>query len=146
MEGEVVGINTAVIFGAQNIGFAIPIQWAKKDLEDLLKFGRIIRPYIGLRYIMLNKEFQKRYKLPVDYGALIVQSHAPGPAVVKNSPADKAGIKENDIILAVNSDKLAEKKDLADIIQLYKAGEEVELTCLRKNQEHKAKVLLEERK
>ncbi len=145
-DGEVVGINTAVIFGAQNIGFAIPVQWAKKDLEDLIKFGRIIRPYIGLRYIMLNKDFQKKYKLPVDYGALIVQSHAPGPAVVKNSPADKAGLKENDIVLAVNSEKIDEKKDLADMIQLFKAGDEVELTCLRKEKEHKMKVLLEERK
>ncbi len=147
LEGEVVGINTAVIYGAQNIGFAIPIHWAKKDLADLQKYGRIIRPYIGLRYIMLNKEIQKRYKLPVDYGALVTPGHLPGGhAVIKNSPADKAGLKENDIILALNNQKLDEKNDLQDKIQLLKAGDEVELNYLRKDKSHQTKLLLEERK
>ena len=54
-DGEVIGINTAIIFGAQNIGFALPINWAKKDMEDILKHGKIERPYLGLRYMMLNK-------------------------------------------------------------------------------------------
>ena len=147
LDGEVVGINTAVIYGAQNIGFAIPIQWAKNDLADLQKFGRIIRPYIGLRYIMLNKEIQKRYKLPVDYGALVTPGHLPGGhAVIKNSPADKAGLKENDIILELNNQKLDEKNDLQDKIQLLKAGEEVKLNYLRKDKPHQTKLLLEERK
>lgn len=148
LAGEVVGINTAVIFGAQNIGFAIPVQWAKKDLDDLKKYGRIIRPYIGLRYVMLNKDIQKKYRLPVDYGALVIDDyHFPGTrAVVKNSPADKAGIKENDIILELNSQKLDEKIDLSDAVQTHRAGEEIELTCLRKEKTFKARTVLEERK
>jgi len=147
LDGEVVGINTAVIYGAQNIGFAIPIQWAKNDLVDLQKFGRIIRPYIGLRYIMLNKEIQKRYKLPVDYGALITPGHLPGGhAVIKDSPADKAGLKESDIILEMNGEKLDEKNDLQDKIQLLKAGDEVELRYLRKDKPQQTKLLLEERR
>jgi len=147
LDGEVVGINTAVIYGAQNIGFAIPIQWAKNDLADLQKFGRIIRPYIGLRYIMLNKDMQKRYKLPVDYGALVTPGHLPGGhAVIKNSPAEKAGLKENDIILTLNQEKLDEKNDLQDKIQLLKAGEEVELNYLRQDKQKQTKLLLEERK
>ncbi|MDP3731286.1 MAG: trypsin-like peptidase domain-containing protein [bacterium] len=147
LDGEVVGINTAVIYGAQNIGFSIPIQWAKNDLADLQKFGRIIRPYIGLRYIMLNKEMQKRYKLSTDYGALITPGHLPGgQAVIKNSPAEKAGLKENDIILEVNGQKLDEKSDLQDKIQLLNAGDEISLSYLRKDKPHTAKLLLEERK
>ncbi|MDO8495641.1 MAG: trypsin-like peptidase domain-containing protein [bacterium] len=148
MAGEVVGINTAVIFGAQNIGFAIPIEWAKNDLQDLIKFGRIVRPYIGLRYVMLNKEIKKRYALPVDYGALVLKdAHFPGNhAVVKDSPADKAGIKENDIITELNGEKLDEKNDLSDKIQLLNAGDEIELTFLRKSKAHKAKTVLQERK
>jgi S1-C subfamily serine protease len=148
LDGEVVGINTAVIFGAQNIGFAIPIQWAKNDLQDLIKYGRIIRPYIGLRYVMLNKEIQKRYTLPVDYGALVLKdAHFPGNhAVVKDSPADKAGIKENDIITELNGQKLDEKNDLSDQIQLLNAGDEIELTYLRKDKAHRAKTILQERK
>ncbi len=147
LDGEVVGINTAVIYGAQNIGFAIPIQWAKNDLADLQKFGRIIRPYIGLRYIMINKEMQKKYRLAVDYGALVTPGHLPGGhAVIKNSPAEKAGLKENDIILEVNGEKLDEKTDLQDKIQLLKAGDPVELNYLRHDKPCQTKLLLEERK
>lgn len=147
LDGEVVGINTAVIYGAQNIGFAIPIQWAKNDLADLQKFGRIIRPYIGLRYIMITKEMCKRYKLPVDYGALVTPGHLPGGhAVIKNSPAEKAGLKENDIILELNGQKLDDKNDLQDKIQLLNAGDQVELNYLRKDKPHICKLLLEERR
>jgi serine protease Do len=84
MTGEVVGINTAIIYGAQNIGFSLPINWAKADLADIRKFGRIIRPYIGLRYIVLNPSLQQRYSLPVDYGALVMRDHA-GPCAGQQS-------------------------------------------------------------
>src|SRR3990167_3003211 len=70
LDGEVVGINTAIIYGAQNIGFSIPINWAKQDLEDIIKHGRIIKPFIGLQYVMLNKELQKKSSLPTDFGVL----------------------------------------------------------------------------
>lgn len=147
LDGEVVGINTAIIFGAQNIGFALPINWAKVDLEDIIKFGRIVRPFIGLRYVMLNKALKEKYALPVDYGALVVKDHIPGTeAVVGGSPADKAGIKENDIVLEVNGNKLTEKHELADAIQVAEVGDEIEITVLRKDETMKVKTVLEERK
>ena len=147
LDGEVIGINTAIIFGAQNIGFALPINWAKTDLEDIIKHGRIIRPFIGLRYVMLNKELKERYDLPVDYGALVIKDHMPGSqAVVKDSPADKAGIRENDIVLEINDEKLTEKKELADIIQLANVGDELEMSVMRKDKTMKVKTVLEERK
>ncbi len=148
LDGEVVGINTAVIYGAQNIGFAIPIQWAKNDLQDLVKFGRIVRHYIGLRYVMLTKDIQKKYSLPVDHGALVINDfHFPdNHAVAKNSPAAKAGLKEHDIILDMNGKTLDEKNDLSDLIQTLNAGDEIELTYWRKDKTHKAKTVLEERK
>jgi S1-C subfamily serine protease len=147
LDGEVIGINTAIIFGAQNIGFALPINWAKADLEDIIKYGRIVRPFIGLRYVMLNKELKEKYSLPTDYGALVIKDHIPGAeAVVANSPAAKAGIKENDIVLEINGAKLTEKNELADVIQACEVGDEVEMTVLRKDRTMKVKAKLEERK
>ena len=147
-EGDVIGINTAIIFGAQNIGFALPINWAKKDIEDILKYGRIERPYLGLRYMMLNKKLKEQYKLGAEAGALVISDHLPNSqAVMKGSPADKAGIKENDLIVAVNGKQLNEKMELADLIQEFKVGDEVELTLLRNGSETvKTKVKLEEMK
>ncbi len=147
LNGEVVGINTAIISGAQNIGFSIPINWAKKDLEDIIKHGRIVKPYLGLLYIMLNKKMKNMYSLAVDYGALIVRDHNPkSVAVVPDSPADKAGVKENDIITEINGEKLEGESDLSDRIQKFNVGDEVELTVLRKDETLKLKAVIEERK
>jgi serine protease Do len=147
LNGEVVGINTAIIYGAQNIGFSIPINWAKQDLEDIIKHGRIIKPFIGLQYVMLNKTLQKQYTLSTDHGALVVRDHVPGSvAVVPNSPAHKAGIIENDIITALNNEELNEEKDLQDIIQQCAVGDEISLKVLRKNETLNLKTKLVERK
>src|SRR3989344_435138 len=143
--GEVVGINTAIIYGAQNIGFSIPINWAKQDLEDIIKHGRIIKPFIGLQYIKLDKKLQKQYSLPVDYGALVTRDHNPNSvAIVPNSPAERAGIKENDIILELDGEKISD--ELQDMLPKYSVESNVELTVLRKDQQMKVSVKLEERK
>ena len=147
LDGEVIGINTAIIFGAQNIGFSIPINWAKQDLEDIIKHGRIIKPFIGLQYVMLNKELQQKYALPVDYGALVVRNHIPNSvAVVLGPPADKAGVKENDIILSLNGENLTDDKDLSDKLQSFKVGDSIDLAVLRKKDNLNLSVKLEERK
>ena len=147
LDGEAIAINTAVIFGAQNIGFSIPIDWAKQDLDDIAEHGRIIKPYLGLMYVMLNKEAQVKYTLPVDHGALVMRDHLPhSVAVVEGSPADKAGLKENDIVIEVAGKKIGETEDLSDLLQEHKVGDTVELTVLRKDKEHNLSVTLEERK
>lgn len=147
-DGHVIGINTAIIFGAQNIGFAIPINWARRDLDDILKYGKIERPYLGLRYLMLNEKIQKQYGFEAGAGALVVSDHLPNSkAVIPGSPADKAGIKENDVITGVNGKNLDEKTELADLIQEFKIGDEVEMEILRDGKERvKTKVKLEEMK
>ncbi len=148
LDGEAIAINTAVIFGAQNIGFSIPIDWAKSDLDDIKKHGRIIKPYIGLMYFMLNKELQTKYALPVDHGALVLRDqHVPhSMAVIAHSPADKAGIKENDIITAVDGKALAPDADLSDVLQSHQVGDTVAFTVLRKDNELNLALKLEERK
>lgn len=146
MEGKVIGINTAMVMGAQNIGFAIPINYAKRDLEEVRKYGKIKRPFLGVRYIVLNKEIAKIHKLPVNYGALIIRESLGERAVVPNSSAAKAGLKEYDIILEINGEKVTEEKPLGNILQNYKIGNELSLKVLREKKEISLKVKLEEKK
>jgi len=147
LDGEVIGINTAIIFGAQNIGFALPINWAKTDLDDLQQYGRIIRPYLGVRYVMLNKDLQEQYKLTVNSGALVIKDHIPGSqAVIPASPAFKAGLRENDIIVSIDSHKIDDKSELADFIENKKVGDVIPLEYLRQGKLIQAELKLEERK
>jgi len=146
MEAKVIGINTAMVMGAQNLGFAIPINYAKKDLEEVKQYGRIRRPFLGVRYIVLNKEVSRQNKLPVDYGALIIRERLGEEAVVKESTADKAGMKEFDIILEINGEKITEKNPLADILQKFQIGDEISLKILRGAKEINLKAKLEEKK
>jgi S1-C subfamily serine protease len=146
MEGEVIGINTAMIAGAQNIGFAIPVNYAKKILEEVKKYGKIKRPFLGVRYVILNKELSQHNKLPVDYGALVVRERLGESAIIKGSPVDKAGLKEYDIILELNEEKITEENPITDIIQKFKINEEIRLKIIREGKEINIKAKLEEKK
>jgi len=152
-DGKVIAINVAIVLGAQNIGFAIPVNNAKKDLADLKKYGRIIQPFLGVRYVLINKEaketFLQKYnlRLPVDYGALVVREPEGGDsAVVPNSPAAKAGLTEGDIILEFNKTKVTEKNPLQELIHKSKPGDLVEVKILRGDKIGITTVKLEERK
>lgn len=146
LEGEVVGINTAVIFGAQNIGFALPISWAKGDLEDIIAHGRIIKPYLGLMYVMLTPELAHRYSLPADHGAMVIRDHRPdAKAVLADSPAAKAGLKEHDIVVKLDGVDIAPGSDLTDLLQKHKVGDAVALSYLRDGKEHECTIELAER-
>jgi len=86
--------------GAENIGFAIPVNEIKTIVESVKESGKIIRPWLGVRYVILNKEIAAENSLSVDYGALIVRGEKRTDlAVIPGSPADRAGLMENDIIL-----------------------------------------------
>lgn len=146
IEGKAIGINTAMVMGAQNIGFAIPINYAKKDLEEVKKYGKIRRPFLGVRYVLLDKMIAEKNRLPVNYGALIVRETLGELAVVKGGAADKAGLKEYDIILECNGEKITMKNPLANILQKLKIGEEIELKVLREGKKISLKVELEEKK
>ena len=146
IEGKVIGINTATVMGAQNIGFAIPINYAKKDVEEVKKYGKIIRPFLGVKYILLNKEISEKNKLPVDYGALIVRETLGEEAIIKGGAADKAGLKEFDLILECNGEKITEKNPLSLSLQKLKIGDEISLKILRAGKEIVLKVKLEEKK
>jgi len=145
MDGQVIGINTAMIQGAQNIGFAIPINYAKKDLEEVKKYGKIIMPFLGVKYVLISKEMAEANKLPVNDGALVVREALGESPVVPGSSAEKAGVKEWDIILECNGQKITIKNPLANILQKCKIGEETNLKVLRDKKEIDLKVKLEEK-
>src|SRR3989338_11660185 len=145
MRGKVIGINTAMIMGAQNIGFAIPINYAKKDLAEVQKYGKIVVPFLGVKYVLLSKEMAQANKLPVSDGALVVREALGEPPVIKGSAAERAGMKEFDIILECNKQKISAQNPLAHILQKCKIGQETHFKVLREGQEMILKATLEEK-
>ena len=146
LNGEVIGINTAVVFGAQNISFAIPINKARRDLEELKQYGHIRRPFLGIRYLPINPLVRKRFGLAVDHGALVLREGIPGrPAIVPNSAAQKAGIQEADIILELNHKPINEKTSIEDVLEDTILGKNVEIKILREGKEKTLVLTAEER-
>jgi len=146
LKGEVIGINTAMASEAENIGFAIPINKAKRAIEQVKTLGKIVYPFLGVRYILITDEIQKKNNLPVDYGAWIIRGDQPGEtAIFPGSPAEKAGLKENDIILEFNNEKITLENSLAKIILKYNPGDKVVLKILRNGKEKIVSATLAER-
>ena len=144
LKGEIIGINSAVVFGAQNIGFAIPINKAKEDLADVKKYGHIRKPFLGVRYMPLNKLLQRKFNLALDYGCLVLREKD-GKGVIRGSAADLAGLHEADIILEANGAKLDEKTALEDILDKLQIGNEINMKVWRKGKIFDASAKLGER-
>lgn len=144
LRGQVVGINTAVASGdAQNIGFAIPIDFAKKAIDSVKSTGEIRRPMLGIRYLPITKEVAQANQLSVDYGIWVLRGTERGAvAVIPSSPADKAGIIENDIILDIDGKRIDEKNSLLDILGTYNPDDKITLNVIRKGQNIKVDVTL----
>jgi serine protease Do len=146
LKGEVIGINTAINQAGQLVGFAIPINEAKQVISSIQKYGKIVRPYLGVRYILLDDQIAKANDLKINYGALVISGRSASDlAVVPGSPADKAGIVENDIILEVNGTKINENHSLSRLLSNYNPGDEVSLKIWHKGEEKTVKVKLVER-
>ena len=145
-EGKVVGINTAVVFGAQNLSFAIPVNTAKRDLDDLKNHGRIKRPLLGLRYITVDENLKDKMKLPVGYGAIILGQGPLHGGIIPNSPAEKAGLKVKDIILEINNEKITPEKTIQDFLEDLAVGDVLRAKVLRGRKEFEVKITLVERK
>lgn len=131
VNGEVIGINTAVAGDAQNIGFAIPINDIQGLIRSVLKEGKLLRPYLGVRYVSLNDDYAYQYNLEVKRGAYIAPDPAGSTSIISGSPADKAGLKEKDIITKVNDVPIDEKNGLSGVLARYSVGDTVKLTVVR---------------
>lgn len=145
--GQVVGINTAIDQQGQLVGFALPSNDAQKALDIYRKNGKITRPFLGIRYIMITKELADQEKLPKTYGALILRgSSMTDFAVVPGSPADKAGLVENDIILEADGKRLDENNALGDALKNYNPGDTLNLKVYHKGEEKNVSLALGENK
>lgn len=146
ISGHVIGVNVAMA-QAQNIGFALPANDVKKVFDDVRINGKISRPLLGVRYMLINEEIQKQNSLPYAYGALVIRGEGPADlAVIPGSPADKAGIVENDIILENDGVKITQEETLSRMIAKHRAGDTLTLKVYHKGKEELKKVTLEERK
>ena len=147
LAGQVIGVNTAISEEGQLVGFAIPANAAKQIIESIRISGRIVRPWLGVRYVLLDEELARKNHIAVNYGALIVRgSGVTDLAVAPGSPADKAGFEENDIILDVGGVRIDETHPLARLIAKHKPGDAVVFQVLRKGNILSLTATLEERK
>jgi S1-C subfamily serine protease len=134
VNGEVIGINTAVAGRAQNIGFAIPINDVKGLIRSVLDEGELQRPYLGVRYVTLTDDIAFQYNLETTRGAYIVPSgNNDEPSILPNSPAEAAGLREEDIITEIDGTGINQGHSLASLIGGKSVGDEVTLTVLRGN-------------
>jgi len=138
IRGEVIGINTAIVQGAQNIGFAIPINRAKRDIDQFNRIGEIVYPFLGIYYTTITPELKEEHDLPVDYGAWIGRNdygEETEVAIFPDSAAEKAGLKKDDIILEFDGIKIDSDNPLAETIWEYSPGDNVKIKILREGEE-----------
>ena len=128
--GEVIGINTAYASQGNNVGFAIPISSVKGIIKNVLSGKGFERAVIGVRYINLTPTIAKEKNLSVTRGALIASSKN-NKAIISGSAGDKAGLKENDIITAVNGTEVGRSGSLSSLIGEYSVGDTVKITVVR---------------
>lgn len=128
--GQVIGVNTAVAANAQGVGFAIPINATKGELKSVLAGNGVKRAYLGVRYVSLTPASAKAYKLEVKEGAYVI-GEADQPAVELGSPADKAGLKDKDIITSINGLVVGKEGGVSSLIGEYAPGDKVTLVVNR---------------
>ena len=144
LAGQVIGMNTAVASqNAQNIGFAIPINDIKSDLASVRSKGKIVRPYLGVRFVPLTKDVAAANELKVTSGAWL-QGDATASALIPGGPAEKAGLKDGDIITKVGSTTVDATHSLPTLIGASQVGDKVTLTIVRDGKTQTVQVTLEE--
>ena len=140
--GEVIGINTAVSTDANGLGFAIPISATKGMLNNIIQNKTATRAYLGLQYITITSDVAKKYNLSVKQGAYVGSEESRQSAIVSGGPADKAGIKDGDVITKVGNIDVGRAGSISTLVGEYKAGDTIQLTVLRGGEELKINVTL----
>lgn len=141
LTGQVIGINTAIVGGAQNIGFAIPSNDLRQALDSFQKHNKIIRPFIGVEYHTLTRVIARELNLSTEQGALLFGGDNTNP-IRPNSPAERAGLRSGDIITKINDNAVTQTTPLARIIRKYNPGDRITLTVIRDKAEIKIELTL----
>jgi Do/DeqQ family serine protease len=137
IRGEVIGINTAIVASAQGIGFAIPVNMARKVMDDLVKKGKVTRGWLGVGIQPLTPELAKSFGVSADEGVLVNQ-------VMPKSPAESAGMKAGDLIVGVDGKPVKDPRQLQQIIAEAEIGKSIEITILRDKGKRTLKVQVSE--
>ncbi len=146
LAGEVLGMNTAIDATAEGIGFAIPSKDISAVVSSYQEFGKIVRPFLGVRYIFVNEGVKERFSLEESYGAILLGDDEEGlPAVVKGSPADKAGLQAEDVILEVEGEKIGAEFTLTNALLGHQVGDTIKMKIWRDGKTLEVAVKLEER-
>jgi len=130
MQAEVIGVNVAVADGSENIAFSLPSNAVQSSVDQIIEFGKVARPYIGIQYVPVNAHIENKYELNVSTGVLIIGSEE-SPGIVENSPADEAGLLEGDVITHIGSQELSPRHSLSSIIERLTIGDQIEFTINR---------------
>ena len=146
LSGKVIGMNVATSNGGENISFALPSNMVRSTVDSIRKNGRVVSAYLGVRYVMITPEYARANDISVEYGALVQRgSDGKTVAVVPGSPADKAGIEENDIIMEVDGILLDDTHPLATVLHKKAVGDSVTLKVLHDGAEKTVNATLEEK-
>lgn len=137
VRGRVVAINTAIVPFAQGIGFAIPINVARRASEEIILHGRVMRPWVGVNGLSVTRELADYYGLPVDSGVLVAE-------VVRGGPADRGGLDKGDVIVGLDDEHVGSVDDLQRLVQKNKVGDKVRLLIVRSGRKLVAELVLKE--
>lgn len=128
LQGEIIGINSAIIPYANGMGFAIPINMVRHVANQILEKGKVIRPWIGISAVDVNASISRRYDLGVDSGVMII-------GVSRYSPADEAGLREGDVITMIDGHQTEKMKDLLSDLARLAVGSGIRLKIIRQGRE-----------
>ncbi len=156
LAGEVVGINTLVVRGDSNdysssaapvegLGFSVPSSIFRSVADQLIASGEVRYPFLGVSYLAIDGEIAAELNLPVQNGALIQPNASGAPAITPGSAADKAGISNGDIIVAIDDTRIDYNTSLRQLLLRYQPGDTVQVTVLRDGEERTLEVTLGER-
>ena len=145
LEGKVIGMNTAVDSTASGIGFAIPSNDLQLVLDSYYEHGEIVRPFLGVRYSIVNPSTVLKMSLEYDYGAVIVGDEKAGiDGVVEGSPAETAGLSELDVILSIDGIEISSSHTIANALSGHSVGDQIVLEVWRAGETFKVSVELAE--